>query len=682
MKFSAALSVLFAGSAVVEAMTIRGNSKSASTLMQKARRVQDNQQYYYYNGGQADNANMYYGNGQGQNYYADMDDESMWFLQGYSIYLLSCIEGQQVMNYQDQEKSVEGSTVIFRLCPVDTCDAESSEFGCQEGYGDFAVGINTFVSAYLESQQELYGKELVYYSQTGKEFVVNDYAGCGEYNFQENQGGQGQGGYYQYQQYGQNGQYYGQYNGQYNGQQQGNNGYQQQQQNGNGYYQQQGNNGYQNGYQQGGYEQMEQYNANSQAEQYYYNAGNRKLQNNYNQWYIGPGCTSDGKDIRLGLYRDQYCTYSPGTKLQDITYGWSNGMPFEDGGLIPNTCHHCTIRDQDYNLKINGFCSDPFRAAMTRCELNMTAYSYMGPNTNGCDYITNLEYSIFGDAIYGVNVTDSASNSTGTFSGAAWEETALRFMDRMNTRQTRAFIAAMVLFCVSACIGASLITCMCFKKRRARKRAKALVANEDVYQGGNPIPMEKQQSGFVDLVRSSSKRMKDAVASVATGTKVVVATAAAGAVAAVTRSSSKKVTVESSEYTNMEDNIEKPTEGTYTAPDAVASASVKSKESTATERTAVSEKANDKPVPTEISTEKKEEEKPTTASTGGVLQWFGLSKSAEKAEENETEKEQSLNKLAKEQYEASDSHSAPSVAASSQKDLTSQMDDYFSEKFT
>jgi hypothetical protein len=96
----------------------------------------------------------------------------------------------------------------------------------------------------------------------------------------------------------------------------------------------------------------------------------------------------------------------------------------------------------------------------------------------------------------------------------------------------------------------------------------------------------------------------------------------------------------------------------------------------------VSEKANDKPVPTEISTEKKEEEKPTTASTGGVLQWFGLSKSAEKAEENETEKEQSLNKLAKEQYEASDSHSAPSVAASSQKDLTSQMDDYFSEKFT
>ena len=82
------------------------------------------------------------------------------------------------------------------------------------------------------------------------------------------------------------------------------------------------------------------YSANSQSltysnNQYAYNGGNRKLQENYNQWYIGPGCTSDGKDIKLKLYRDQYCTYAPGTRLSDIVYGWANGMPYEEGGLVP-----------------------------------------------------------------------------------------------------------------------------------------------------------------------------------------------------------------------------------------------------------------------------------------------------------------------------------------------------------
>ncbi|KAL3916146.1 MAG: hypothetical protein SGILL_005313 [Bacillariaceae sp.] len=696
MKFSAALaSALLAGSAVVDASMIRGSSKSARNLMMKARRLEDanadadeeqqedanaqgQYQQYYYNGnqgGQAQGAegNMYYGNGQGyydQNFYAEMDDESMYFLQGFSLYLLSCIEGEQVINYQEEEGTMEGSTVIFRLCPVDTCDAESSEFGCESGYGDFAVGINTFVSSYLESQKEMYGNELIYYSQMGEEVNINEFAECAEYNVEENgnayygynynQNGQQQ----QQQQYYNNGQQQ-QYN---NGQQQGQNGYQQ---NGNGYQQaqngyQQAQNDYQNGYQQqnaNGYQQ--QYNGNSNGEQAYYNnyaqssynGGNRKLQDNdYGTWYIGPGCTSDGKDIRLGLYRDQYCTYSPGTKIQDISYGWNQGFPFEDGGLIPNMCHQCMIRDQDYNLEVNSFCADPFRSAMTRCETNMTSYSYMGPNTNGCDYITNLEYDVFGDAIYGEGGVPEESEEIPE--DETWEETALRFMDKMNTRQTRAFIAAMVLFSVSACVGASLITCMCFKKRRARKRAKALIANKDVYQGQeDPVPMQKSKSGLVDLIRTSSKRVSEAVATATVGTKVAVATAAA----AVTKSASKKETTDSS-YANMEDDIEKPAEGSYQAPDAddtEASASVTSKD-----------------VPKEITAETEE----PANSSSGVLNWFGLSGSAKESEATEDKEE--VQEVAKPAVADESTTATPSVAASSQKDLTSQMDDYFSEKFT
>ncbi|KAL3943054.1 MAG: hypothetical protein SGARI_000068 [Bacillariaceae sp.] len=702
MKFSTALSALFVGSGVVvDAMTIRGTSTSASTLMQKARRIEENNQYqqYYYQG----DANNYYdgqqdGQAEGQNgedYYAEMDEDSMWFLQGYSIYLLSCIQGERVVNYQDDEKSIEGSTVIFRLCPIDTCDAESSEFGCQEGYGDFAVGINTFVGAYLEAQQELYGNELTYYSNMGEEFVVNDYAECAERmdssskaktdtttritNKTVNTMASTM----------------------VNNKTMANSRTAMEMDT-NKVTMDTSNSKMATATSSNKVTMDTKANTNKMAtvtsssklvmdtkadtKMAYYNAnqdasdgGNRKLQDNYYQWYIGPGCTDDGKDINFKLYRDEYCSYAPGTKLQDITYGWGNGMPFEDGGLIPNMCHQCAIRDQDYSMQLTSFCADPFRAAVTRCEANMTVYSYMGANMNGCDYITNLEYSIFGDsiAIYGDNSTDVASsNSTNmTLSDLwkhddeTWEEAGLRFMDRMNTRQTRAFIAAMVLFCVSACIGASLITCMCFKKRRARKRARALVNNKDVYQGGNAVPMKKQQSGFVDLVRSSSKRVSEAVASAAIGTQVAVATAAA----AVTRSSSKKAAAEASEYANMEDDIEEPAEGSYSAP-AATSASVKSKKSTATEKTATSEKA-DKAVPSEILTENKEA---ATSSSGGVLEWFGLSKSAEKTEDKEVEKEDE--KSTKE--DASDSNASPSVAASSQKDLTSQMDDYFSEKFT
>ncbi|KAG7369724.1 hypothetical protein IV203_027470 [Nitzschia inconspicua] len=650
MKFC--VSAALAGIAAVDAMSIRGSSQSAQGLMNKARRIQQNNGYYqgYYGGGQQ------YGGQYGQNMqqvYSEMDDESMWFLSSYSIRLLTCIQGQQVINYQEHEGSVESSTVVFRLCPASSCDVNVTEFGCEAGYGDYAVGINTFLNAFLESQRELYGDEIIYYNAMGEEFSVNEYAQCAEYRVPDNQN-QAQNYYSGYQngQYQQNG-YYGYQNGQY-------------QQNGNGYY------------------------------------GNRNLENNnWNQWYIGPGCTSDGKDIRFALYRDQYCTYSPGVTMKEINYAWQNGMPFEEGGLIKNDCHDCMVRDQDYNAEITAFCSDNFRSAISRCEANMSTWSYMGPNTNGCDYVTNLEHSVFGDAMYGTT-SNSAVNST---EAAAHEETlqevALRFMDKLNTRQTRAFIAAMVIFSLSACIGATLFTCMCYRKRRARKRAKALVANKDVYEGkGDTVPEIKAKTSIVDLVRTSSKRATEAIASAAMGTKVAASTAAAGAAAAITRSSSKKVSVENSDYANMEDDIEKiPTEGSYKAPTAditsaksksvdVASVkSGKSKKSVASVKTASSMHSN-KSIPATISTqpipreeETSEVQKPPIENSGGILGWLGWSGSAKEAEKSE-QTDSAGESADDENEETADDQNTSTNKETTKLDLTSQMDDYFSQKFT
>jgi hypothetical protein len=50
---------------------------------------------------------------------------------------------------------IESSTVIFRLCPLNSC-TNNNTLGCDAGYADYAVGINTFAEAFAESVRDNY----------------------------------------------------------------------------------------------------------------------------------------------------------------------------------------------------------------------------------------------------------------------------------------------------------------------------------------------------------------------------------------------------------------------------------------------------------------------------------------------------------------------------------------------
>ena len=166
MKFSLSFTALVAAfdgasASFGKPTMLHSGSAAGKNLLRNARRVQGNN----YGGNYG-----YYG-GQGE----QGGEQEAWFLADYSLKMLSCIAGEQTINYEDG--NVESSTVIFRLCPSNICNADNSTSrGCESGYGDFAVGINTFTQAYVESVKDNYNNGMQYYSYTYGEFNVEEYA--------------------------------------------------------------------------------------------------------------------------------------------------------------------------------------------------------------------------------------------------------------------------------------------------------------------------------------------------------------------------------------------------------------------------------------------------------------------------------------------------------------------------
>jgi len=452
-------------------------------------------QYGGQNGGQY--GGQYGGNAAAYGEYnnGEMNEESLYFLRDYSITLLSCIEGEQVINYENGE--MQSSSVIFRLCPSSSCDSSASEMGCEDGYGDYVVGINTFLKIYLESQQEnqggnnYYQNSMIAYNQYGQQFDAGEYMECSEYNVEEAQ--------------------------EEAEQQQDNNNY------GYNYYNNQGG--------QGGNYNYQQYN----NQQYNYN-------NNYYQnvkFYIGPGCSADGTTITLNMYMDKWCSYPAQVSFADVSRGWENGLPFSEGGLISMDCIRCYRQNEDYNYELNDLCLQNYASSSSRCEADMESYSYYGHNTNGCDYIDSFLSTVYSN-VGNDDVVENSSTEDSTWKTTA-TDVSTRFMDTLSTREARAFIALMVLFSLSACFGALLITCLCVKKRKERKKAKEVFRSVPEAE-----PMKKQRSSVIALVRSGTNNLKESLKSVTAGTNK----------SSSTKKSNKRGTdTTECEYKDMEDPI-------------------------------------------------------------------------------------------------------------------------------
>jgi hypothetical protein len=81
---------------------------------------------------------------------ADAAEDEYAFLQGYSLKLLRCKSGETYVSPVDG--SYEYSSVVFRLCPNEC--SNDAKYGCDSGYGDYVVGLNSFAAAYLEAKRD------------------------------------------------------------------------------------------------------------------------------------------------------------------------------------------------------------------------------------------------------------------------------------------------------------------------------------------------------------------------------------------------------------------------------------------------------------------------------------------------------------------------------------------------
>jgi hypothetical protein len=145
MKFSIALLTL-ASVASVSAKSITG-SKAQSKVIKAARRVDED----------AEEAGEYD------------------YLSHYTMKLIGCKAGQTVINPDSGE--YEYNAVVVRMCPTeDGCDNDVTS-GCAAGYGDFVVGLNTYVDAYFEDQADNMNWD--------DAFQVDEYAACKEYEVED-----------------------------------------------------------------------------------------------------------------------------------------------------------------------------------------------------------------------------------------------------------------------------------------------------------------------------------------------------------------------------------------------------------------------------------------------------------------------------------------------------------------
>jgi len=158
MKLSTA-TVLFATMASAAAKSLTG--ASAKRVLRNARMIEGS------NRKMEENQNQ-----QGDD--AAAEEQEYAFLANYELKMVGCNSAETVVNAEDG--AYEYGAVMLRLCPLGTCDSDTTN-GCTEGYGDFVVGIETYVEQYFEDQRDN--------MQWDDQFEVDKYAKCEQYEIEQ-----------------------------------------------------------------------------------------------------------------------------------------------------------------------------------------------------------------------------------------------------------------------------------------------------------------------------------------------------------------------------------------------------------------------------------------------------------------------------------------------------------------
>jgi hypothetical protein len=131
-------------------------------------------------------------------------------------------------------------------------------------------------------------------------------------------------------------------------------------------------------------------------------------------YFIGPGCTADGKGVRMAVFEDKYCYQVSETSFGTISNGW--GLPYSNGGLISTQCTSCVDNDGD----MREMCLDLYELSPYRCEGDFDFDHYY--------YDTNFEMYRYGKDQTGCSKIQVMQAAKQVIKGAVWQDLILSVM--------------------------------------------------------------------------------------------------------------------------------------------------------------------------------------------------------------------------------------------------------------
>jgi hypothetical protein len=251
--------------------------------------------------------------------------------------------------------------VRFRLCPSDSCTMASAA-GCDKGYGDYVIGMETYLKYYLDIVQRDHEYSCAVEANTG------DVASCED-------------DYCKYDTYVAKGMEYCVERNPY-----------------------EENNGNKNNNEQ---EMMNKI-AEGCQQWKYENNNNRQLEDNQVAYYMGAYCSDTGGAIHLGLFTEETCTTFWDSNGGADTYLSVTGteMPYAETTLIGTECVSCKEpKDQDQNNENDQYDVDEVKESCEylyttagKCE---SALSIDSPTTSACNFMEGIKiYRKNGSIIY------------------------------------------------------------------------------------------------------------------------------------------------------------------------------------------------------------------------------------------------------------------------------------------
>jgi len=278
-----------------------------------------------------------------------------------SLKFQGCYHTQSWNDEADGEEDIKISTqrlVRFRLCPTETCSMESAS-GCDSGYGDYVIGMEEYLESYFEAVEQLQEYNCEY---------EKDYGDCACDG--ENQGDDFDEEICEYDCYMGKGMEYCVDKNPYEDDEQ---------------------------------EEEEEMELREMAEcrQLEVDNGNRKLEENEVEYFVGAYCSSSGSSIHLGVFTEETCSqfadeYGGREIYSTLTYG--KELPYSQTTMIGSECMACKEpEDADQNNnndnededQVIESCEQLYEGA-GKCEAGLSG-SIQYPNNYGCNFMEGIK---------------------------------------------------------------------------------------------------------------------------------------------------------------------------------------------------------------------------------------------------------------------------------------------------